>query len=542
MTNSILSRAGAPIPASSASAASLASSSSPRSLSTSSVTLAATASSTTSPNIKERRDFSCAVFDGDGRLLAQAAHIPVHLGAMPASVEAARAAVATWHPGDVVVSNDPFAGGSHLPDITSVSPVFVDSRPTPALFVATRAHHADVGGLTPGSLGMAYDLYGEGLIIPPIKLAEGGRVSNDVLSLICANSRTGSERRGDLEAQLAAHRIGSQRLHEMVDPDPDGFAAQARALLEYSSRRTRAALARLRPGRYTFEDFLEGDGHREEDLLLCVTLEVSSDRLVADFAGTSAQVRGGVNMPLAVTRSAVYYVVACLVGDVPINDGVFRCVDVVAPRGSLVNPEPGAAVVAGNVETSQRAVDALLGALAGAAPDRVPAASQGTMNNVTIGGLDPRSGAPFTYYETTAGGTGGGPLRPGADALQVHMTNTRNTPVEALETAYPMRIESVAVRRRSGGDGRHPGGDGVVRRIRLLAPCRLTLVAERHRHAPWGLAGGCPGRVGIARLSSGTRSRRLGAKASLEVEAGGVLTLETPGGGGWGEPSAEHSR
>jgi N-methylhydantoinase B len=485
-----------------------------------------------SPNIKERLDLSCAVFDQAGDLVAQAAHIPVHLGAMPASVAAARQATAV-QPGDVIVLNNPYLGGSHLPDITTVSGVYGEGFAAPRLFLATRAHHADVGGATPGSMGAAADLFGEGLVLPPVHLARGGRIDRDMLEVICANSRTPDERRGDLEAQVGAHAVGQERLAELLLAMPD-IGLSCGALQDYSERRAKAILAALPRGRFTFSDVLESDGRGARDLTIAVTVTLDDDGLLADFEGTAPQVEGGVNMPLSVTRSAVYYVLACLLGDTPVNAGAFRPVRVSAPPGCLVNATHPAAVAAGNVETSQRVVDVLLGALAQAAPGLVPAASQGTMNNVVVGGVDPRTGRPFTYYETVAGGAGGGPAHRWASAIQVHMTNTRSTPVEALETAYPVRLEECRVRVGSGGAGRHPGGHGVVRRIRFLCPARVTLVGERRRTAPWGLAGGQPGAPGHWLLWTGQGVRELPDKCSLDVEAGDALEVQTPGGGGWG--------
>lgn len=498
-----------------------------------------------SPNIKERLDFSCAVFDRRGRLLAQAAHIPVHLGALPASVAAARRYRARWARGDLVVLNDPYQGGSHLPDITTVSPVFGPSGRSPLLFLATRAHHADVGGAAPGSLPNALDLLGEGLVIPPVRLKRAGRLDGDILALLCANSRSPEERRGDLEAQLAAHHAGTERLEAMARTDALGIAAEGDALIAHARRMAGAALGLLPPGVYRFEDHLEDDGQGSGPLPLVLTLEVADGRLLADFAGTAPQARGGVNAPFAVTQSAVYYVAACLAGETPVNAGLFDAVTVRAPEGCLLNPRPPAAVAAGNVETSQRVVDLLLGALAQALPDRIPAASQGTMNNLAIGGEDPRGGRPFTYYETLGGGGGAGPDGPGASGLQVHMTNTRNTPVEALETSYPLRVEAYRLRRGSGGAGRWPGGEGIERRIRFLAPAVVSLMTERRLGGPWGLAGGAPGAPGENRLlragaaSDQGAEEALPAKRSFPVEAGDALIIRSPGGGGWGRPEAD---
>jgi N-methylhydantoinase B len=489
-----------------------------------------------SPNIKERQDHSCAVFDAHGRLLAQAAHIPVHLGALPAAVAAARHRVRGWRAGDVVALNDPFLGGSHLPDITTVSPVFAPGGRRPALFVATRAHHADVGGAEPGSLPIARDLFGEGLVLPPVLLVRGGRLDPDLVSLVCANSRTPAERRGDLEAQLAAHHTGTTRLGELLAADAPGLLRNAQALLAYTERRARAGLAALPAGTYRFEDVLDGDGHRSGPLRVRVALTIRGDTVSADFRGSARQVDGGVNAPRAVTASAVYYVVACVLGGLPINAGMFAPVRIIAPRGTVVNPRPPAAVAAGNVETSQRLVDVLLGALAQALPDRVPAASQGTMNNVTVGGRDPRRDGTYTYYETIGGGAGAARGQPGASGVQVHMTNTRNTPAEALEVAYPLRIEACRLRRGSGGRGTWSGGDGIERRLRFLAPARVTLVTERRTHAPWGLSGGHAGAPGEDRLCTTHGEVVLAGKGTFDAAAGDVLIVRTPGGGGWGPP------
>lgn len=495
--------------------------------------------SANSPNIKERRDYSCAVFDADGRLLAQAAHIPVHLGALPFGVAAARAALPDWRPGDVVALNDPYLGGSHLPDITTVSAVFLPGARRPALFLSTRAHHADVGGSAPGSMGLAEDLHGEGIVLPPVRVVRSGETDTDIIAILCANSRTPSERRADLQAQIGAHQVGEAGSLELLAAMPHSFDRIASALLEYSARRTRSVLRSIPAGTYRFVDVMERDRQGSGQMEIRVALSIDPTTMVADFRGTADQTTGGINAPLAVTHSAVYYVLACLLGDTPINEGAFRAVRVEAPLGSLVNPRYPAAVAAGNVETSQRIVDVLLGALAQAVPDLIPAASQGTMNNVLVGGHDPRTGVPFTYYETVGGGSGAGPLRDGAAGVQVHMTNTRNTPIEAMETEYPLRVEEYRLRSGSGGDGLHRGGEGIVRRLRFLCPARLTVVAERRAVAPWGLRGGRAGSPGSCVLSGNSQERILEAKCTLEVVEGNVLTIATPGGGGWGRPSAQ---
>ncbi len=487
-----------------------------------------------SPNIKERRDYSCAVFDPEGQLVAQAAHIPVHLGAMPEAVRAALP-LAPFRPGDIVVLNDPYLGGTHLPDITMVSPVFVGRRLVG--FVASRAHHADVGGVAPGSMPLARELWQEGLIIPPVRLVAGGHLQRDVLALILRNVRTPQERMGDLEAQMAAQRLGEERLGELARRlGPRRLLSLMAALQDYAERMTRAAIARIPDGRYSFQDYLDDDGLSHEPLPIRVTVEVQGDRMHVDFTGTAPERPSSINAVAAVTRSAVYYVVRCLLDEaVPANEGCFRPLSLTLPEGSLVNARPPRAVSAGNVETSQRIVDALLGALAQALPHLIPAASQGTMNNVAMGGWDARRGTPFTYYETIGGGAGAGPHGPGLDAVHSHMTNTMNTPVEALEMAYPLRVLEYRVRRGSGGPGRHRGGDGIVRTYEFLCPTTVTIVSERRRFPPWGLQGGGPGQPGRHRLRRADGQEvPLPSKCQVEVGPGDRLTIETPGGGGWG--------
>jgi N-methylhydantoinase B len=494
-----------------------------------------------SANIKERLDFSCAVFDAAGRLLAQAAHIPVHLGAMPAAVAAARAGWPDWRAGDVLLLNDPSAGGSHLPDLTTVSPVFAEAA-EPIGYVATRAHHADIGGAAPGSMPLVTELVAEGLVLPPVPLARAGVVDPSLLAVICANSRAPEERRGDLAAQLAAQQLGARRAAE-VARERRPFGATATALLDHTAALARHHLAALGAGAYRAEATLAGDGFQSGPVRLRLSLRLDgAGGLVADFDGTDAQTAGPMNAPLAVTCAAVYYVVACLLPDVPINSGTFASVEVDAPAGSVLNPGPGAAVAAGNVETSQRVVDLVLAALAGARPGGLPASSQGTMNNVLVGGQDPATGRRFTYYETLGGGAGAGPAGPGASALQVHMTNTRNTPVESLEVAYPIQVDGYGLRRGSGGAGRHRGGDGLVRSYRFLGPVTVTLLTERRDQGPPGLAGGQAGRPGENELTLADRAERLPDKLTRRLPAGARLTVRTPGGGGWGPPATGSER
>lgn len=498
-----------------------------------------------SPNIKERLDFSCAVFDGAGRMIAQAAHIPAHLGAMPASVATILALFDDWARGDVVIVNDPFAGGNHLPDITMVSPVFATDdlaqTGTPDFFVASRAHHADVGGMSPGSLPLSTEIYQEGIIIPPVKLYKRGVLDADLLKLILRNVRTPDERRGDLAAQRAAAAVGEQRLRELVrSHGRDEVLGYAAALQAYSARLTRAALAAWPTGVYAFEDVLEWiEGDAMTLVPLRVTVTVGAAGITFDFTGTAPAMRGSLNAVIAIAQSACYYVVQALVRDllgtdVPMNAGFFAPIRVLAPEDCLVNALSPAAVAGGNVETSQRITDVVLGALAQALPDHIPAASQGTMNNVTMGGRR-ADGSVYAYYETIAGGMGAGRAAPGLSGVQVHMTNTLNTPVEALEMAFPLRVVRYGLRAGSGGAGAQRGGDGVVREYLLLAPTTVTMLSERRAVAPWGLAGGAAGAPGRnALIHPDGREEELPSKFTRYLAAGTRLRIETPGGGGWG--------
>jgi N-methylhydantoinase B len=487
-----------------------------------------------SPNIRERLDFSCAVFDSSARMVAQAAHIPVHLGSMPASVEAAVRAFPALKHGDVVILNDPYAGGTHLPDITMVSPVFL-ADDAPAFFVASRAHHADIGGMSPGSLPLSTELYQEGLIIPPVKLVDGGRRADDIMRIICANSRAPTERLGDFEAQLAAQRIGDRRLTDFAARRGAApLLEHAGALLAYSRRMTESVIAAIPDGTYTFADALEGDGQRDFDIPIVVTLHIDGTRMTVDFAGTAPQVIGSLNAVTPIARSATWYCIRLLASDdFPVNHGCFEPVTVIAPANSLLNPRFPAAVAVGNTETGQRVVDTVLGALALALPDRIPAASQGTMNNVTVGG-NRADGSAFVYYETIGGGLGGSPFGHGVSGRHSHMTNTRNTPVEALEAALPLRVTAYHLRDDSGGDGRHSGGDGIVREYEFLTEAVVTLNCERRRLSPYGLGGGERGKPGINIITRSGEAAVVGSKWTGRVQPGNRLRIETPGGGGWG--------
>jgi N-methylhydantoinase B len=487
-----------------------------------------------SPNIKERRDFSCALFDGDGEMIAQAAHIPVHLGSMPLSVAAAveRGDLA---PGDMILLNDPYRGGTHLPDLTLVTPVFFGEA-APAFYLANRAHHADVGGMSAGSLPLSTEIFQEGLRLPPVKIVRGGRIDRELLALILANVRTPVEREGDLNAQVAANRVGERRLREIVTQyGPAETGRYCRALLDYGEALMREVVAAIPDGRYRFEDVLDDDGAGSGPVPIRCELAVEGSSAVVDFSASAPQVAGCLNAVRAITLSAVFYVFRLLAPEeMPGSAGAMRPIAVKTRPGTVVDCIFPAPVAGGNVETSQRIVDVLLGALARALPDRIPAASGGSMNNLTIGGCDPRHGGLFAYYETIAGGAGGGPAGDGASGIQTHMTNTLNTPVEALEHAYPLRVRRYALRTGSGGAGPGRGGDGVVRELELQADARITLISERRKSAPYGLAGGLPGKPGRNALLRDGECRELPGKCAVDGRAGDVLIVETPGGGGWG--------
>ena len=477
-----------------------------------------------SSNIKERRDCSSALFDAGGRMVAQAEHIPVHLGAMPEAV----AAVIRKDPapGDVLAINDPYSGGTHLPDITLVSPISVDDDIMG--YAVTRAHHSDVGGMSPGSMPSdSRDLWQEGIIIPPVKLVSSGRFVDDVLELLLANSRTPELRRGDLHAQIAANNLAGDRVQELVDRRSRDVVLHAFAdVITYAERLTRDVVRRLSDGTYRAQSEVEGDGVVDEDIGISVTVTVAGDEITIDFDGTAGAAPGNVNCPLSVTRSACYFALRTLLPpEVPANSGAYAPVTVRAPKGSLVNASSPSAVVAGNVETSQRIADTVLMALSAAAD--LPAQGQGTMNNLVIGGRG------WTYYETIGGGQGAGSSGPGASGVHVGMSNTFNTPIEALELEYPMRVERYELRYGSGGVGVHRGGDGIVRSVRVLEPAAMSLLTDRRRHAPQGAAGGQPGKPGHNLLNG----EELPPKVSRRLCGGDVVTIQTPGGGGWGPPS-----
>jgi N-methylhydantoinase B/oxoprolinase/acetone carboxylase alpha subunit len=467
-----------------------------------------------SPNIKERLDYSCAVYDAKGDTIAQGDHMPVHLGAMPLSVKAAIDAV-SMSPGDTVMLNDPFHGGTHLPDITLVSPVYLHARDRrPLFFVANRAHHSDVGGMSPGSMPVAREIYQEGLILPPVTLVRRGRIVRDVMAVLLANVRTPDEREGDLTAQIAANRVAELRLRETVARyGRPRTLAYASALQDYTARVVAAAIRAIPDGRYEFEDALDDDGFGETPVKIRAAITISGGRATVDFTGSDPQVAGSVNANYAMTLSACLYAFRCLVqDDVLYNAGVARPLTVIAPAGTIVNAQRPAAVAGGNVETSQRITDVVFGALGRALPDRLPAASQGTMNNVTFGGTDPRTGKRFAYYETLGGGMGGRQGLAGLSGVHTHMSNTRNTPVEAIEHYLPLRIRRYALRTGSGGAGAFPGGDGLVREYEFLTDTSVTVISERRRKSPYGVQGGSPGSPGRNTLIRDGREQPLRGK------------------------------
>jgi N-methylhydantoinase B/oxoprolinase/acetone carboxylase alpha subunit len=492
-----------------------------------------------SPNIKERLDYSCAVYDANGETIAQGDHMPVHLGAMPLSVHAAIKAV-RMEPGDVVALNDPFEGGTHLPDITLVSPVFLERagrlERMPSFYVANRAHHSDVGGMSPGSMPVAREIYQEGLIIPPIRLVRGGKIVPDILALLLVNVRTPHEREGDLTAQIAANRVAETRLREMVEKyGRSRVLAYGAALQDYTEKVVRATIRAIPDGAYSFNDRLDDDGFSDRPINIRVRIRVTGEKAEVDFTGTDPQVEGSVNANYAITLSACLYAFRCLVKeDVLYNAGVARPLRVVAPLGSIVNATRPAAVAGGNVETSQRITDVVLGALGRALPDGLPAASQGTMNNVTLGGVDPRTGARFAYYETLGGGMGGRRGLAGLSGVHTHMSNTRNTPIEAIENYLPVRIRRYGLRRGSAGRGAFPGGEGIIREYEMLAETSVTVLSERRRFAPYGVRGGLPGGRGRNTLVRNGREQKLPGKVQLQLRLGDRLRIETPGGGGYG--------
>lgn len=491
-----------------------------------------------SPNIKERKDFSCAVFTANGESFAFGTHIPVHLGAMPLSVKTILSEI-RFEKGDMVIVNDPFKGGTHLPDITMIAPVFRNDKIV--FFVANRAHHSDVGGMRAGSMPLSSEIFQEGLIIPPLKLLKRDKPDDDILNFILTNVRTPEERKGDLLAQIAANKRGIQRLEEIIMKYGfDLVDYYSRALIDYTENVFKSMISDIPNGVYTYEDYMDDDGFDTRDIPIKVAVEVKDDKLTIDFTGSSPQVRGGINTNRAVTYSSVLYVLTTLLNeDVPINSGIMRPVELRLPIDSIVNASKPCGLAGGNVETSQRITDILMGAFSKAIPNKIPAASQGTMNNITFGGRG------FAYYETIGGGAGAGPSYNGESGVHTNMTNSLNTPIEALEINFPIRIESYSLRRGSGGKGEFTGGEGLIRAYKFLENANISILSDRRTTRPYGLQGGQPGKCGEnilvknpdAVIETGSREMHLGSKVNIEAGAGDVLIITTPGGGGYGEPT-----
>lgn len=487
-----------------------------------------------SPNIKERRDLSCAIFESNGDMIAQAAHIPVHLGSMSFSVKAVLEQLDTRE-GDIFILNDPFRGGTHLPDVTCIAPVFIDRKPE--FFVATRAHHSDIGGSTPGSMPLASSIYEEGIVIPPSKLYDKGRLSHSLFKKIIHSSRDPEEREGDFRAQVGALRLGIKRIKEVAEKYGLKTVKEAGCeLLNYSERIMRSVIRNIPDGAHEFRDHLDNDGIGTKNIKIETTIKIRGEEAVVDFSGSSTQVKGSLNAPLSVTTAAVMYAFQCLAPqDLPLNSGPLRVIKIIANKGTILNARFPAAVSAGNVETSQRIVDVVFGALSKAIPKRIQAASSGTMNNFAFGGKNPMTGKAFAYYETIAGGMGGRHGKAGVSAVQTHMTNTLNTPIEALERELPIRIDEYSIRTGSGGIGKYKGGDGITREYKFLSDARVSLITERRKFAPYGVCGGKSGRKGRNSLIRNNNLNILPAKVSLDVKKGDHLRIETPGGGGWGK-------
>ncbi|MEA2071070.1 MAG: hydantoinase B/oxoprolinase family protein [Asgard group archaeon] len=490
-----------------------------------------------STNIKERMDHSCSLFDFQGRMMAQAEHIPVHLGAMPLTVKSIKESFeGETYPGDSFILNDPFMGGTHLPDITIVTPVYFQNELVG--YSVSRAHHNDVGGMTPGSMpGDAQEIFQEGLRIPPVKLVEKGEVKNDILNIIMTNSRTPQIRKGDLMAQLSANWTGEKRLQELIKQKGiQTFKQAVTEILNYSERRFLAILEDFPQTIAEANDYMDGDGITNEQIKIHVKIELAKNMITFDFTGTDKQVKGAVNCPFAVTLSGAYYVIRAITDPtIPANEGLYRHLDVIVPEGTLLNAQPPAAVVGGNVETSQRVVDTLLKAFAKIMPNRIPAASQGTMNNIIIGGQN-QTGESFTFYETIGGGTGARPTKDGVDGIHSNMTNTMNTPIEEIEVRYPLEVFEYALRNNSGGRGKYRGGLGIKRVFQTRVPVIVNVLGERQKTRPWGLKDGQAGEAGIYfKLSETNQKTILPGKSTSILLPGEILVIKTPGGGGYGE-------
>ncbi len=487
-----------------------------------------------SPNIKERKDFSCAIFDENGEILAQAEHIPVHLGSMPASVKAVIEHIEIEE-GDMVILNDPYKGGTHLPDITIVAPVFID-KDKPSFYVANRAHHADIGGISAGSMPLSNSIFQEGVIIPPVKLVKKGKIDTEILNFIKNNVRTPEEREGDFKAQISANLTGIKRLKELCkEYGFETVSLYGKKLMSYGERFIKSVIRKIPDEVYEAYDYIEDDGFGNKDIKIHISVHIDGERCLIDFTKSDQQVEGSLNSVYAVTASAVFYVFRALAGkDIPTNGGCFRPIKIKTKKGTIVDALFPSPVSGGNVETSQRIVDVLLKALSTALPDKIPAASQGTMNNITIGGINPENGEYFTYYETIGGGMGAFPFQDGESAIQSHMTNTLNTPIEAFEFQYPVMITRYSIRKNSGGEGLYKGGDGIIREFLFLTDAQITILSERRRIPPYGLFGGEPGEVGRNIHIKEGKEYILDGKICLKVKKGEKIRIETPGGGGYG--------
>ncbi len=487
-----------------------------------------------SANIKERKDFSCAVFDENGDMIAQAAHIPVHLGSMPMSVKSAIENV-KLEEGDMVVLNDPYKGGTHLPDITIVAPVFIGDRDKPSFYVANRAHHADIGGISAGSMPLSTSIFQEGINIPPIKLVKKGNIDKEILNFIKNNVRTPEEREGDFKSQISANLTGIKRLKELCESySLETVKFYGKELISYAEKYMKSIIENIPDGIYEAEDFIEDDGIDSRDIKIHVSINIEGDKCTVDFSKSDKQVKGALNAVHAITASAVYYVFRALAKeDIPTNAGCFKPIEVITEKGTIVDATFPSAVSAGNVETSQRVVDVVLKVLSKALPQEIPAASQGTMNNITIGIQNPETGEYLTYYETIGGGMGASAKGDGESAIQSHMTNTLNTPIEALEFEYPLMITKYSIRKNSGGEGLYKGGDGIVREFLFLNDAEVTIISERRKIAPYGLFGGNSGETGRNIHIKENKEEILPGKCHLTVKKGEKIRIETPGGGGF---------
>jgi len=487
-----------------------------------------------SANIKERKDFSCAIFDKNGNMISQASHIPVHLGSMPMSVKSVIENL-DLKEGDVAILNDPYKGGTHLPDITAVAPVYYNGELI--FYVANRAHHADIGGVSAGSMPIAESIFQEGIIIPPVKLVKKGKIDREILEMIKNNVRTPEEREGDFLSQVMALNTGIKRIKELIDKyGVEQTLFYSNALIDYAEKIMREFIKEIPDGIYRFADYMEDDGLGNKDIKIEVEIRVKGDTIEIDFSKSDKQVRGSINAVKSITYSAILYVFRSLIEeDIPTNYGIMKPIKLITTKGSIVDCEFPAPVSAGNVETSQRIVDVLLGALAEALPLKVPAASQGTMNNVTIGGIHPETGKPFTYYETIGGGMGASATNDGESAIQSHMTNTLNTPIEALEFEYPIMVTEYKIRKNSGGEGLKKGGDGIIREFQFLTDVEVTVISERRRLSPYGLFGGENGMSGKNFVIRSGRIEEMKSKFQTKLRTGDRLRIETPAGGGYGK-------